>query len=68
MMPFVLLGRKKIIPESAPLSEHVYDHDKQLWIEKSSGTPLVLCIQSRAQASPYGETTMTETREGGGSN
>lgn len=64
MMPFVLLGRKKLPPESAPSPEHVYDNDRQLWIDKSSGMPLVLCIQAHAQPSPFGETTMTETREG----
>lgn len=64
MTPFVLLGRKKLPPETAPSPEYAYDRDRQLWIDKSSGTPLVLCIQGHAQPSPYGETTMTETREG----
>lgn len=64
MTPFVLLGRKKLPPESAPSPEHVYDDDRQLWIDKSSGLPLVLCMQTHAQLSPFGETTMTETREG----
>jgi len=64
MTLFVLLGRTKLPPESGPSPEHVYDGDRQLWIDKSSGTPLVLCMHAYAQPSPYGETTMTETREG----
>jgi hypothetical protein len=62
MTPYVLLDRKKLPPESTPLPEHVYDNDRQLWINKNSGTPLVSCM--RTQASQFGETTMTETREG----
>lgn len=64
MTPFVLLGRKKLPPESTPSPEHAYDNDRQLWIDKTSGTPLVLCMRYCAQPSPYGETTITETREG----
>jgi hypothetical protein len=64
MTPFVLLGRKKLPPENAPSPEHIYDGDRQLWIDKTSGTPLVLCMHAYTQPSPYGETTMTETREG----
>jgi hypothetical protein len=62
MTPYILLGRKKLQPESEPSPEHVYDEDRQLWIDKNSGAPLVSCM--RAQASQFGETTMTETREG----
>lgn len=64
MTPFVLLGRKKLPRENAPSSEHVYDADLQLWIDRSSGVPLVSCMQAHAQRSQFGETTMTETREG----
>src|SRR5882762_5221913 len=64
MTPFVLLGRKKLPPDSAPSPEHVYDDDRQLWIDRSSGIPLVLSMQAHAQRSQFGETTMTETREG----
>jgi hypothetical protein len=64
MTPFVLLGRKKLPPDSAPSPEHVYDDDRQLWIDRSSGTPLVSSMQAHAQRSRFGETTMTETREG----
>lgn len=64
MTPFVLLARKKLPPESAPSHEQVYDGDRQLWVDKSSGLPLVLCMQAYAQPSSFGETTVTETREG----
>lgn len=64
MTPFVLLGRKKLPPETKPSPEEVYDDDRQLWVDKSSGVPLVLRMQGHERASSYGETTMTETREG----
>jgi hypothetical protein len=64
MTPFVLLGRKKLPPDSAPSLEHVYDDDRQLWIDRSSGIPLVSSMQAHVQRSQFGETTMTETREG----
>lgn len=64
MMPFILLGRKKIPPESPPSDEHIYDGDRQLWIEKNTGLPLVSCMGRQAQPTQFGETTLTETREG----
>jgi hypothetical protein len=41
----------------------VYDEHRQLWIDKISGMPLVSCLRTYAQ-SQFGETTLTETREG----
>ena len=64
MTPYILRGRKKLPPESAPSPEHVYDSGRQLWIDKSSGAPLVLAMRTRAQPTQFGETTFTETREG----
>ena len=64
MTPFILLGRKKLPPEGAPSPDHTYDASKQLWIDSISGIPLVLRTQGHAQRSQYGETTLTETREG----
>lgn len=64
MTPFVLLGRKKLPPEDAPSPDHAYDASKQLWIDSTSGVPLVLRMQGHAPRSQYGETTITETREG----
>lgn len=64
MTPFVLLGRKKLPPESAPSSENEYDGNRQLWIDTSSGQPLVSRMLAHAQPTQFGETTITETREG----
>jgi hypothetical protein len=64
MTLFVLLGRKKLPPESAPSAEQIYDNHRQLWIDKSSGVPLVSCMRAHAQPTKFGETTLTETREG----
>jgi hypothetical protein len=64
MMPFVLMGRKKLPPESAPSDEQLYDVHLQLWIDKKSGMPLVSLMRANAQPTRFGETTMTETREG----
>jgi hypothetical protein len=62
--PFVLLGRKKLPPEEPPSPEDIYDPNRQLWVDKASGVPLVLRMQGHAEHSQYGETTITETREG----
>jgi hypothetical protein len=64
LTPYILLGRKKLPPESAPSPEHVYDEHWQLWIDKISGMPLVSCMRTHAQPTQFGETTLTETREG----
>lgn len=64
MTPFILKGRRKLPPESAPSNEQVYDEYRQLWIDKKSGTPVVSCVRTQAQPSQFGETTITETREG----
>lgn len=64
MMPFVLLGRKKLPPESTPSPEHEYDRHRQLWIDRISGEPLVSRMHGHAQPTQFGETTITETREG----
>lgn len=64
MTPYILLGRKELRPESAPLPEHVYDEHRQLWIDKRSGIPLVSCLRSTAKPTEFGETTLTQTREG----
>jgi len=64
MTPFILKGRRKLPPESAPSSEELYDEHRQLWIDKDSGEPLVSCLRTQAQSSQFGETQITETREG----
>jgi hypothetical protein len=62
--PYILRGRKKLPPESAPSPEHVYDNERQLWINKKSGEPLVTSMRSQVKTTQFGETTITETREG----
>lgn len=62
MTPYILLGRKILPPESSPSPNHIYDRYRQIWINRTSGLPLVSCMQT--QASQFGETTLTETREG----
>jgi hypothetical protein len=64
MTPFILMGRKKLPPESAPSDEQVYDDYRQLWINKKSGKPVVTAIQVKSQVSNFGETTISKTQEG----
>jgi hypothetical protein len=64
MTPFILEGRKKLPPEPAPSTEEEYDQVRQLWIDRKSGEPLVCRIRRAMQSSQYGETSVTETREG----
>lgn len=64
MTPYILLGRKKLPPESAPSPEHVYDEYRQIWVAKNSSIPLVSSMRTYARASQFGETRITETREG----
>lgn len=64
MPPFILNGRKKLPPEPAVSSEEEYDQQRQLWIDRKSQEPLVCRIHSEIEASQYGETSLTDTREG----
>ena len=64
MTPFVLRERKRLPPESAPKTQHVYDADLQLWIDTEKNLPLVECLRTRSEPTQFGETTFTETREG----
>jgi hypothetical protein len=63
LTPYILLVRKKLPRERPPSPNHVYDDLRQLWIDKKSGMPLVSCMRTHAR-SQFGETTLTETREG----
>lgn len=64
MTPFILQGRKILEPETGPSVEHTYDRHLQLWVDRDSGTPVVSRLQNQIRASNFGETTITETREG----
>ena len=64
MTPYILLGRKELPCESSPSPDEVYDESRQLWTDKKSGLPLVSCMEKNTQATQFGETTFTRTREG----
>jgi hypothetical protein len=62
MTPFVLRDCRELPPEPGPSGDQEFDRRLQLWVCKESGLPLVLSMQARD--STFGETTITETREG----
>jgi hypothetical protein len=64
MTPFVISGRRKLPPESEPSDDQEYDENAQLWINRRSGLPLVVEMSRQLRVSQFGETTITETREG----
>jgi hypothetical protein len=64
MTPYILLGRKKLAPENPPSAEEAYDEQRQIWIDRNSGEPLVSRLRAGGQPTRFGETTLTETREG----
>ena len=61
MKPFVLRGSKPLPLETGPAGNHSYDGELQIWIDTATGEALVL---SGTSGSRFGETTITETREG----
>ena len=63
MTPFILKGATKIPPELALPREFVYCPHEQLWKNIRTGVPVV-SSSMHGDASPYGETLITETREG----
>jgi hypothetical protein len=76
MTPFILMGRTKLPPESAPSGEDTYDEFQQLWIDKKSGIPLVSSMKAHPhpqdvadkavtlRTSQFGETVLTRSQEG----
>lgn len=64
MTPFILRSRRRLPPEGAPSRNEIYDRHRQLWVDRESGEPLVCRMRARVQPSQFGETTLTETREG----
>jgi hypothetical protein len=64
MTPFILKGCNRLCAESAPTTDQIYDEYLQLWINRTSKVPIVIEMQRRIEASKFGETTITETREG----
>lgn len=64
MTPFILRGRKELPAETAPAAQHVYDAHLQVWMDTKENLPLVECLRRNAQPTQFGETTLTDTREG----
>jgi hypothetical protein len=62
--PFVLRKRLLLPREAGPQFNQVYDPDRQIWIDKSSGLPLIAIMSARTTQSTFGETRMTAAREG----
>jgi|SRR5208337_4115473 len=64
----LVLMKKRAFPlESAPTSDEVYDPNLQIWISRKGDVPLVLLMKTEAVdcgRTPFGETLITETREG----
>lgn len=63
MKSFILMGATKIPDKSDPPSSHVYDDEFQIWIDTLQNEPLISQITQQL-ATRFGETTITETREG----
>ena len=63
MKSLILKGAVKLPAESKPPSNHVYDYERQIWIDTLRNEPVILQI-SQQMATRFGETTITETREG----
>jgi len=61
--PFVLRTRVALPVEPSPSGEHCYDYVRQIWINVTTGMPVVTENDTQ-QASKFGETSITETREG----
>lgn len=63
MKSFILKGATIIPPEPPMPSEDVYDSELQIWVDGTSGIPVILSSMN-VDLTRYGETTITETREG----
>lgn len=62
LIPFVLKGRQLLPDEGEPEPGDRYDPKSQVWVNRD-GVPLVI-VASEQAASQFGETSITETREG----
>lgn len=61
--PFVLQTRVALPPDPTPAGEHYYDYTRQIWVNATTDMPVVAEYNTQ-QASKFGETSITETREG----
>jgi hypothetical protein len=64
MVPYVLKGCEKIPNDTGLPDEVIYDSSRQIWTLSETGQPFVSARCDQAQASTYGETSLSETREG----
>lgn len=64
MTPFVLRARRLLPKEPEPSSKQFYDPVRQVWADSLSGAIAVEEMRYRPGASKFGETTLTEAREG----
>lgn len=63
MKSLILKGAVQLPVESKPPSNHVYDYERQIWIDTIRNEPVIFQI-SQQMATRFGETMITETREG----
>lgn len=64
LTPFILRGKKAISEKMTASKNHVYDKKLQIWIDVDIGLPVISNLQSSKISSRFGETTITENREG----
>lgn len=63
--PFVLRRRTLLPPAARPGPDQSYDAERQIWVLRDSGEPLVVLYERRQiQRSDFGETVLTKTSEG----
>lgn len=63
--PIILRGKVMVEDVQKPDVDHAFDPGRQLWINQATGLPVVVeAGHARREASRYGETTLTESREG----
>jgi hypothetical protein len=64
MMPYVLRQKRALPRDAGPSEDQRFDLEQQLWVGVPSGAPVIATLQSSCLASRFGETPITETREG----
>jgi hypothetical protein len=62
--PLVLKRRVALPADLGPAATERYDASRQVWIDTISGRPLVETLRAAGGSTPFGETVMTESREG----
>ena len=61
---FVLQRKTQLPDDPAPSVRERYDPTLQLWLDAESGEPIVTRERHSKTQSSFGETTLTETKEG----